>query len=180
MHSLRGVLLALSLVSSVFSGEFTGAVVSVRDGDTLEVVHNNRAEPIRLRGIDCPEKGQAFGQKATEVASALVFGKDVRLETYGRDGYKRTLADVFLPDGTNVNRELVKAGWCWWYREYAPADHTLYLLEFKARHARLGFWSDEHPMPPWVFRKLKRGVPSDFRDWTDFDTEGDSPLTIID
>src|SRR5262245_34330857 len=28
----------------------------------------------------------------------------------------RTLRDVFLPDGTNVNHILVKDGWCWWYR----------------------------------------------------------------
>jgi endonuclease YncB( thermonuclease family) len=26
---------------------------------------------------------------------------------------------VFLLDGTNVNQELVKDGWCWWYRKYA-------------------------------------------------------------
>ena len=35
-------------------------VVSILDGDTIEVLHNNRAERIRLNGIDCPEKGQAF------------------------------------------------------------------------------------------------------------------------
>jgi endonuclease YncB( thermonuclease family) len=30
------------------------------DGDTLEVLHNNRAERISLRGIDCSEKSQAW------------------------------------------------------------------------------------------------------------------------
>ena len=28
-----------------------------------------------------------------------------------------------LPDGTHVNHELVKDGWCWWYREYV-SDNT--------------------------------------------------------
>jgi endonuclease YncB( thermonuclease family) len=42
------------------------------------------------------------------------------LPTHGHDKYGRTLADVFLSDGTNVNRELVKDSWCWWYRKYAP------------------------------------------------------------
>jgi len=51
-------------------------VVFVLDGDTIEVLHNNRAERIRLNGIDWPEKGQAYGQKAKQAASALVFGKD--------------------------------------------------------------------------------------------------------
>jgi hypothetical protein len=40
--------------------EYQDEVVSVLDGDTIEVLHNNRAERIRLSGIDCPEKGQAW------------------------------------------------------------------------------------------------------------------------
>ena len=65
-----------------------------------------------------PEKGQAFGKKAKQAASKLVFGKEVTLQTHGLDKYGRTLADVFLRDGTHVNHELVKDGWCWWYRKY--------------------------------------------------------------
>jgi endonuclease YncB( thermonuclease family) len=55
----------------------------------------------------------------------LVFGKEITLETHGKDKYERTLADVLLPDGTNVNHSLVKDGWCWWYRKYAPRDTVL-------------------------------------------------------
>ena len=55
---------------------FTGPVVSILDGDTIEVLHNNRAERIRLSGIDCPEKGQAFGKRAKQAASAIVFGRE--------------------------------------------------------------------------------------------------------
>jgi endonuclease YncB( thermonuclease family) len=56
----------ISSFSAVLALDFTGPVVSVRDGDTLEVVHNNRAERIRLSGIDCPEKVQAYGQRAKQ------------------------------------------------------------------------------------------------------------------
>jgi len=31
--------------------DFSGQVVSVLDGDTIEVLHNNHAERIRLSGI---------------------------------------------------------------------------------------------------------------------------------
>jgi endonuclease YncB( thermonuclease family) len=110
-------LLTLSL--PVFA-DFSGPVVSILDGDTIEVLNGHHAERIRLSGIDCPEKGQAFGNRAKQAASALVFGRDVILQTHGYDKYTRTLADVLLPDGTNVNQELVKQGWCWWYRKYAP------------------------------------------------------------
>src|SRR6267143_148297 len=74
--------------------DFSGLVVSVLDGDTIEVLHNDRPERIRLSGIDCPEKGQAYGNRAKHAASALVFGKDVILQTHGQVKYGRTLGDV--------------------------------------------------------------------------------------
>jgi micrococcal nuclease len=107
--------------------DFTGRVVRILDGDTLEVLHSQRPVRIRLSGIDCPEKGQAYGKRATHAASELAFGKDVTIQTHGKDKYGRTLADVLLPDGTNVNHTLVKDGSCWWYRKYAPGD-TSYIL----------------------------------------------------
>jgi len=135
----------------------TGKVVRVLDGDTIEVLHGNRPERIRLNGIDCPEKGQAYGKRAKQAASELVFGKEVTLQTFGKDKYGRTIADVLLPDGTNVNHTLVKDGWCWWYRKYAPGDTVLEGLEKDAREARKGLWLDPAPIPPWVYRKAKRG-----------------------
>src|SRR4029077_2863032 len=136
---------------------FTGPVVSVLDGDTIEVLHNTHPSRIRLSGIDCPEKGQAFGHRAKQAASALVFGKDVILQTHGQDKYGRTLADVILRDGTNVNHELVKDGWCWWYRKYAPLDVELEKLEKEAREARKELWADPASIPPWAYRKMRGG-----------------------
>ena len=81
-----------------------------------------------------------------------MFGKDVTLQTHGKDKYKRTLADVSLPDGTNLNQELVKQGWCWWYRKYAAGDRVLEGLEKAAREERKGLWVDPHPVPPWEWR----------------------------
>jgi endonuclease YncB( thermonuclease family) len=134
----------------------TGPVVSILDGDTIEVLHNNHPERIRLSGIDCPEKGQAYGNNAKQTASELAFGKQVTIQTHGHDKYKRTLADVLLPDGTNLNQELVKQGWWWWYRKYAPGDTVLEGLEKAAREARIGLWADPQPVPPWEWRKRGR------------------------
>jgi endonuclease YncB( thermonuclease family) len=39
--------------------------------------------------------------------------------------HKYTLRDVVLPDDMNLNQELVKQGWCWWYRRYVPGDTVL-------------------------------------------------------
>ena len=93
--------------------EFNGKVVGVTDADTITVMHGQVGEKIPLNGIDCPEKGQAYGKRAKQAASALVYGKEVTLQTYGKDKYGLTLAYVLLPYGTNVNHTLVKHGWCW-------------------------------------------------------------------
>ncbi len=118
--------------------DFTGPIISVLDGDTLEVLHNQHPERIRLDSSDCPEKGQAFGQRAKQAASDIAFGKEVTLQTHGHDKYGRILGDVILPDGLNLNQELVKQGWCWSYRKYAPGDAVLEELEKNARAAQKG------------------------------------------
>jgi len=154
----------LLLIPSLAFGDLSGPVIAVLDGDTIEVLHNSRAERIRLHGIDCPEKGQAYGQRAKQAASALVFGQQITLQTYGLDKYGRTIADVLLPDGTTVNHELVKDGWCWWYRKYAPQDAALEKLEKEAREAKKGLWVDPAPIPPWVYRKARRGHAPEWLD----------------
>jgi len=35
---------------------------------------------------------------------------------------RRTIGDVILLDGMNRNQDLVKEGWSWWYRKYAPGE----------------------------------------------------------
>ncbi len=153
--SFIGLALFLSWHSIGQTADFSGPVVSVLDGDTLEVLHSQHPERIRLHGIDCPENGRLFGNKAKQATSALTFGKEITLQTYGKDKYKykRTLADVLLPNGANVNHKLVKEGWCWWYRKYAPGDTVLEGLEREAREARRGLWDDPQPVPPWEWRK---------------------------
>lgn len=171
--SLRGGCagVLLLLCAPLATADFTGSVVSVLDGDTIEVLHNQHPERIRLSGIDCPEKGQAFGKRAKQAASELVYGKEVTLQTHGQDKYHRTLADVFLRNGTHVNHELVKDGWCWWYRKYAPENTELEKLEKDARDAKKGLWADPAPIPPWVYRKAKRGQSLDLSDMVPLEAE---------
>ena len=63
--------------------------------------------------------------------------------------------EVILSDGLNLNQKLVKQGWCWWYRKYAPGDTVLEGLKKEAREARIGLWVDPHPVPPWEWRKAR-------------------------
>lgn len=69
-------LLLLFLITDLsHATEFSGRVVSIQDGDTIEVLHNKKSERIRLTGIDCPEQKQAFGQRAQQVTSTFGFGQ---------------------------------------------------------------------------------------------------------
>jgi endonuclease YncB( thermonuclease family) len=133
-------------------GTFTGEVVAIADGDTIRVMHNGVAERIRLWGIDCPETGQPFGTRAKQLTGELAFGKEVTVRVSEVDRYGRTLAEITLPDGRSLNRELVSAGLAWWYQRYAPIDDELATLEAKARDGRLGLWSDANPTAPWEWR----------------------------
>jgi micrococcal nuclease len=78
---------------------------------------------------------------------------------------------VLLLDGMNVNHELVKDGWCWWCRKYAPGNTVLEGLERAAREAEKGLWVDPAPIPPWVLRKAKRGQSPDLSDMVPLESE---------
>ena len=58
----------ISSFSAVLALDFTGSIVSAIDGDTLEVLHKRHPARIYLSGIDCPEKGHAYDQKAKHAA----------------------------------------------------------------------------------------------------------------
>ena len=54
--------------------------------------------------------------RAEQLTSNLVFGKTVTVLVLVRDRYGRIVGEVFLNHRRSLNRELVKAGWAWWYR----------------------------------------------------------------
>ncbi len=143
------------LTSQTLAADFTGRVVGVSDGDTITVMHNGKGERIRLHGIDCPEKRQAFGNRAKQFTSNLVFAKTVTVQFVDRDRYGRTVGVVLLPDGRSLNHELVKAGFAWWYRKYSD-DQRLGELEAEAREAKRGLWAAPTPIPPWEWRVMRK------------------------
>ncbi len=137
--------------------QFSGNVVGVADGDTISVMDKGQAVTVRLQGIDSPEKRQAYGARAKQFTSQRVFGQVVTVIVSGTDRYGRTLGEVILGDGTNLNRTLVEEGLAWWYRQYSD-DDALRQLEEEARAAGRGLWADRDPVPPWEFRKAAKGM----------------------
>ena len=74
-----------------------GRVVGVTDGDTIKVLTaEKQLIRVRVAWIDAPESSQAFGQRAKQAMSALVFGKDVELRFHTVDRYGRLVCMVFV------------------------------------------------------------------------------------
>ncbi len=134
---------------------FRAKVIGVADGDTITVLHDRRSQKVRLQGIDSPEKGQPFGERAKQFTSRLAFGQEVTVHVTDRDRYGRTVAGIVLPDGRSLNHEIVRAGYAWWARRYSR-DPSLATLEAAARKARAGLWADPHAQPPWEWRRTRR------------------------
>ena len=130
---------------------WTGRVVLVADGDTLEVQRAGQPVRLRLAGVDAPERNQAYGDQARKFVTGLCRNQIVTVIPETVDQYNRTVARVVLPDGRSLNEELLRAGLAWHYRHYS---HSLRLagLEEQARAAHRGLWSDPAPIPPWEYR----------------------------
>lgn len=154
MTNFRALLAcALLAVSSAAWADFTGPVVAVLDGDTIDVLVNNRPVRIRFAQIDAPERKQAFGTRSRQALAAMVARQVVTVAEDGPDRYGRTLGTVFV-DGVNVNAAMVQQGMAWAYRQYVT-DRSLIQLEAEARAARRGLWVDPAPVEPWLFRRNK-------------------------
>jgi len=140
---------------------FSAHVLAVKDGDTLDVnLDNADVSPIRIRlaHIDAPEKSQPFGKKAKAVLASLCADKDVIVTILTRDRYGRYVGVVSV-DQCNVNLEMVKLGYAWWYSHYSK-DLSYKEAEMKAKERKIGLWSIPNPIPPWIFRKEQRAHAS--------------------
>ena len=149
---LLAALLALLPAAVASQGDpATVQVVRVIDGDTIQVccVFGDRVK-VRYIGVDTPEthhpmRGvEPYGMEAAEANRKLVDGKTVRLEfdVQQLDRYGRTLAYVYLEDGTFVNAWLVENGYAMVMTVPPNVRYQeLFLnLQREAREAGRGLW----------------------------------------
>jgi micrococcal nuclease len=159
-RSLILLLLFLLLSTPACGGttELRGRVLWIDDGDTIRVAE---VGTVRLIGIDCPEREVSerdrhflrLGidpQKLRPIArAALAFnirevkGKNVRLvlDAEPADRHGRTLAYVYLPDGTLLNRTLLEKGYGVVYRRFDfRMKNDFIAAEQEARSRGVGLW----------------------------------------
>jgi endonuclease YncB( thermonuclease family) len=179
--AIASLLLAITVTCAAARDSWTGKVVGVADGDTITVLRDKTPVKIRLHGVDAPEKAQPFGEKAKQLTSSLVFGKDVRVEVVTRDKYGRTVGRVYVVNPPAcLEEELVKAGLAWWYRQYSAKDKKLAQLEEEARKAKRGLWADPNPTPPWEWRHGGKAATTGDTCRSDADCVLDYSVTLTD
>jgi micrococcal nuclease len=122
-------------------------VSKVIDGDT--VVLSNGAH-VRYIGIDTPEKDRPYYDQARDLNQQLIQGRKARLEydIEKTDSYGRTLAYLYLKDGTMVNAEMIRQGYAYVYTFPPNLKHTdLFLqLQKEAREHKRGLWGIKVPL----------------------------------
>ena len=136
--------------------DLSGRVVKVTDGDTITILDANQTQyKVRLYGIDTPEYKQPYSRAATKILADLVAGEGVGVDVKDTDRYGRTVGVVYRGN-INVNLEMVKSGYAWWYKRYAPLSDELRDAEQRARAKGLGHWADPNAIPPWEWRRGAR------------------------
>ena len=111
-------------------------ILRVIDGDSVvvEIDDDGMAEArghdfnVRLAGIDAPELSQPQGSEAKQTLERLLRRK-VGLIVLGTDRHRRNLGVLLfyqrrgpLRADDSVNREMVRLGMAYWYRQYADAE----------------------------------------------------------
>ena len=146
------IVLLFSMNNTAFSGEMIeGRVIGVHDGDTVTLlIAGNQQLKIRLAQIDAPELDQPFGQQSKQSLSDMVFNKTIKVDKETTDKYGRTVGTLII-EGVDANKEQVKRGMAWVYKQYLH-DQSLIPLEETARQTKVGLWADATPMAPWDYR----------------------------
>lgn len=158
-HCISTLLISVILIHTSFHVKaqkiLVGKVVGITDGDTFKMLVDDSVEyKIRLHGIDCPEKAQAFSQVAKKALSDMIFGQEIKVEYTKKDRYGRIIGKVYFGK-LYVNEELIKQGMAWHFTKY-DQNTEWQNLEQEARAQKIGLWADSDPMAPWLYRENKK------------------------
>jgi len=107
---------------------------------------------IRLAGIDAPESGQPFGDRAKQSLAARAFDRRAEVNCQKTDRCGRRVREVTV-GGIDVGLEQNRRGMAWriaWHeKEQSAEDRATYATaEIEARQAGRGLSRDQMPAPP--------------------------------
>ena len=145
---MKKLLLYLLLCSPLLAETLTGTCKRVVDGDTL---HLEDGTKVQIWGIDAPEKGQPYADKATAYLEKTSKGRKLTIKVKETDRYGRKVAEVAAGD-TDLGLFMVRSGMAWHDDYNAPDATNLAAAMKKAKKAKKGLWKEKNPVKPCDFR----------------------------
>lgn len=144
------------------NARFSGKVVRVLDGDTIEIQKSNNSKLlINLTGIDAPEKGQPAAEESRAYLSFAILEKQVFVIPHGSDGDGHTIGNVLFPmiaprwpySLADVSLIMVELGHAWHDVRLAAQNKEFAGAQKYAKERRRALWADASPIAPWDWRK---------------------------
>jgi micrococcal nuclease len=129
-------------------------VIRILDGDTIEIIHRERIQRVRIWGIDTPEWDQPFAAQATKFTRNLLEKREVQVLPREYDDYGRLVATIKV-GGKNIGEELIRSGLAW-VHDYYCTEQICDLwkgLQTRAISERRGLWNDQNPIAPWKWKR---------------------------
>lgn len=117
-----------------------GELVSITDGDTIQVMTAEQELSVRLAAINAPDVGECLHEKATAHLTASVSETTISLEIVGIDQFARTLAHVHLEE-RHINHEMVAIGLALVSNPDALYRDVLLDAEQTAFDSGIGLWA---------------------------------------
>lgn len=144
-------LTAFLLATPLLAETITGTCKRVLDGDTLILTDGTT---VQIWGIDAPEKGQDYADKARNHLEKLTKDRKLTIEVKDTDQYGRVVGEV-KAGNRDVAHFMVRTGMAWHDEYNAPEAEGLNKSMYGARKKRRGLWADDAPVRPYDFRKGK-------------------------
>ncbi len=136
-------------------------VVRIVDGETLELMNDfERTLRVHLLGVDAPEAGAHWNDRATKYATARALNKRVTLALDGtqtRDAAGDLLGYVYLSDVESLNLAMVRDGQAYADRRVLHTFGRVFeQAENVVRKKETGLWKELafDQMPAWRQRWL--------------------------
>ena len=146
------VLLLCTCSFYIHAQGFQTKIVGIINGDTYELLDEDKeVVQVMLSEVDAPEPGQDFSDEATTFSKKLLLKKKVTIEFRGKDFFGNKLAILTLKDGSKIHDLLLENGLAM-VRE-RKKDPELLKTQEVAKSSKIGLWSIEEPVTPWVYRR---------------------------
>ena len=130
----------------------TGKVVSVIDGNTVEVLtESDETVIVILAEIDSPELTQEFGNEAKAYLEKISLQKEVIVEFRGKDRKGNNLGILLIKGKTDARVALLQQGLAWTAERNPNPDLEVHRTSAQAEGK--GFWKNDNPTPPWTYRR---------------------------